>query len=119
MGFHEILKWMVDGVKGGYAGAIVGMDGISVQDYIKEGAACDLEAISVEYGKILGEVNKASEILKLGEVEEIDIASHGTKVLLRLITPEYFIAFILTPSGNTGKGRYFLKKAASKAGTEL
>jgi hypothetical protein len=42
--FHEILKEMVNGVEGGYAGTLVGMDGISVDHYVSEGATCDVEA---------------------------------------------------------------------------
>jgi predicted regulator of Ras-like GTPase activity (Roadblock/LC7/MglB family) len=105
--FHEILKEMVNGVEGGYAGTLVGMDGISVDHYVSEGATCDVEAVGVEYGRIIDEIKKATEVLNLGEVEDIAIASH------------YFLALALSPGGNTGKARYFLKKAARKTGKEL
>jgi predicted regulator of Ras-like GTPase activity (Roadblock/LC7/MglB family) len=117
--FHEILKEMVDGVEGGYAGTLVGMDGVSVEQYISEGATCDVEAVGVEYGRIIDEINKVSEILNLGEVDDIAIASHGTKILLQLVTGEYFLALALSPGGNMGKARYFLRKAARKTGKEL
>jgi predicted regulator of Ras-like GTPase activity (Roadblock/LC7/MglB family) len=117
--FHEILKEMVNGVEGGYAGTLVGMDGISVDHYVSEGATCDVEAVGVEYGRIIDEIKKATEVLNLGEVEDIAIASHGTKILLQLVTREYFLALALSPGGNTGKARYFLKKAARKTGKEL
>lgn len=110
---------MVDGVEGGYAGALAGMDGISVDHYISEGATCDVEVVSVEYGKIIDEIRKASEVLHLGEVEDVAITSHSTKILLQPVTEEYFLAFALSPDGNTGKARYFLGKAARKMGKEL
>ena len=119
MAFLDILKELVDNVSGGFAGTIMGVDGISVQDYVKEGSSCDLETIGVEYGNIVGEIKKASEVLNLGEVEEVVISSHGVKVLLRLVNKEYFVAFVLTPEGNLGKARYLLKKAANTARREL
>jgi predicted regulator of Ras-like GTPase activity (Roadblock/LC7/MglB family) len=117
--FHEILKEMVDRVEGGYAATLVGMDGISVDHYIRTGETCDVEAVCVEYGKIIDEIRKASEVLKLGEVEDVVIASHGIKILLHFVTDEYFLAFVLKSEGNTGKARYFLGRAASKTGKEL
>jgi predicted regulator of Ras-like GTPase activity (Roadblock/LC7/MglB family) len=119
VGFHEILKEMVDGVEGGYAGTLVGRDGISVDHYIREGATCDVEAVGVEYVRIIDEIKKASEMLKIGDVKDVAIASHGTKILLHPVTDEYFLAFALSPGGNTGKARYFLWKASRKAGKEL
>jgi predicted regulator of Ras-like GTPase activity (Roadblock/LC7/MglB family) len=52
-------------------------------------------------------------------VDDIAIASHGTKILLQLVTGEYFLALALSPGGNMGKARYFLRKAARKTGKEL
>jgi predicted regulator of Ras-like GTPase activity (Roadblock/LC7/MglB family) len=119
MAFLELVKGLVDGVKGGYAATIMGTDGISLQDYIIEGSGCDIESVGVEYGKIISEINKASEVLDLGGVEEVVITSEGMKVLLRLVTPEYFMAIILSPTGNSGKARYLLKKASIAAKVEL
>ena len=119
MSFQVILKNLIDSVKGGYAGTIMGLDGIPVQDYVSEGAGCDLESLGVEYGKIVGEIKKASAVLNLGDVEEVVISSHGMKVILRLATPEYFIALVLAPESNSGRARYLLKKTAKEVQKEL
>lgn len=119
MDFREILKEMVEGVEGGYAATLVGMDGIAVDQYITGGETCDVEAVCVEYGKIIDEIRKASEVLRLGEVEDVVIASRGTKILLHLVTDEYFLAFVLKPGGNAGKARFFLGRAARETGKEL
>ncbi len=119
MGFLELLKDLVGNVRGGYAATVMAMDGIAVQDYVSGEASCDLEALGVEYSSIIQEIMKASNVLNLGEVEEVVITSHGMKVLLRLATPEYFVALVLTPQGNSGKGRYLLKKTARMVALEL
>ncbi len=119
MGFREILKEVVDGIPGSYAGTLVAKDNMPVDQYVREGADCDVDTVCVEYGKIFDEIKKASKVLSLGSVEDVTITSHGTKVLLQLVTEEYFLALVLMPTCNAGKARYYLKKAARKAGREL
>lgn len=119
MDFLQILKDVVDPTRGGVAATLMGLDGIAVQDYKREGATCDLEALGVEYGKVMGEIRKASNILNLGDVEDLVISSEGLNVLLRLATPEYFVALVVAKGGNTGQGKFYLKKAAKRAGSGL
>lgn len=118
MSFLEILKEMVDGVEGGVAATVMGMDGISVQQYA--GAReYDVETVGVEYGKVIDEIKNASALLNLGEVEEVMVATAGKDVLLRMLTPEYYIAFVISHEANAGKARYLLRKAAVRARKEL
>lgn len=118
MSFLEILKEMVDGVEGGVAATVMGMDGISVQQYT--GAReYDVETVGVEYGKVIDEIKNASALLNLGEVEEVMVATAGKDVLLRMLTPEYYIAFVISHEANAGKARYLLRKAAVRARKEL
>ena len=119
MGFREILKDVVEAVPGSYAGTLVAKDNMPVDKYVREGADCDVETVCVEYGKIFDEIKQASQVLSLGSVEDVTITSHGTKVLLQLVTDEYFLALILMPTCNAGKARYYLKRAAGRAGREL
>ena len=51
MSFLDVLKELVDGVDGGVAATLMGMDGIAVEQYIKAGG-CDVETVGVEYGKV-------------------------------------------------------------------
>jgi|GEM_PF-1134928 len=113
MGFLEILKEMVDNVKGGVAGTVMAKDGIAIQNYVKDKAAYDVDSVGVEYGRILEETKNASSMLKLGEVEELSVAAEGSTVIMRLINKDYFIAIVLGPGGNFGKARYYLKRAAA------
>ena len=119
MTFLDILKEMVDGLDGADAGTVMGMDGISVQDYVREGIDCDLETIGVEYGKLIDEIKKASEVLSLGDVEEVIISLKDKRILLRPATPEYFVALVIAGDSNVGKARYRLKRAVVKAREEL
>jgi hypothetical protein len=39
--------------------------------------------------------------------------------LIRLVSPDYFLALTLKPDGNHGKGRYVLRITAPKVRAEL
>jgi len=117
--FRKILKDMVEGVRGGYAGTIMEKDGITVEDYVKEGVAFDIETLGVEYGKVLDEIRRASKVLNLGPVEEILISSGSNNIILRYATPDYFLVFALSGRTLLGSARHLLKKAARSAKEEL
>lgn len=118
MSFLDTLKELVEGVNGGIAATLMGMDGLSVQQYAGR-AEYDVDTVGVEYGKVIDEIKNASTLLNLGSVEEVIVSTAGIDVLLRMITPEYYIAFVVAKTANTGKARYLLRKAAVKAKEEL
>lgn len=117
MDFLEILKELVEGVQGGIAATIMGMDGLTIQQYASNDY--DVETVGVEYGKVIEEIKHASKVLNLGTVEDIIVATAGGKLILKMITPEYYIAFVLAETANTGKARYLLNKASARADKEL
>ena len=119
MGFNEIMMEMVESVEGGVAGTVMATDGIPLGQYIKPGNQCAMDVMGVEYSNVLMEIKKAAEVLELGEVEEITIASHGTNVAIRLLSHEYFVAFILSNKTIIGKARFKLRLATQKSLVEL
>lgn len=118
MSFLEIVRELVAGLPGGIAATIMGMDGLPIQQYAASGEY-DVETVGVEYGKVIDEIKHASTLLNLGEVDEVMINTMGADVLLKMVTPEYYIAFVINKSANIGKARYLIRKAALKAGKEL
>ncbi len=116
--FREILKGLVEGVDGGMAATLMGIDGISVEQYMKAGGY-DVETVGVEYGKVIDEIRKASSLLDLGNVEEVMVATVSSDLLLRMATQDYYIAFVVGHGSNVGKARYLLRKAAEAASCEL
>lgn len=118
MPFIDFLKELVDGVDGGVAATLMGMDGIAVEQYIRAGGY-DVETVGVEYGKVIEAIKNASGLLDLGTVEEVMVATQTSDILLRMATPEYYIAFVLGHNSNIGKARYLARKAAERAAEEL
>lgn len=119
MAFREILEEVVASIGGSIAATLMGTDGIAVAQNIREGQLFDVEGLGAEYSKVVDEVKRASAVLNFGDVEEVVVSTPSMDVILRLVTPEYYIAFIVKNSANLGKARYFLKKAASKAIKEI
>lgn len=117
--FKEPLQKIVDNVEGGIAGLVMGFDGIAVESYTREGHKIDINTVGMELSFILTQVKKAAEILDVGLLNEISIKAEKLTVVIRLLSPQYFVAVALTPEGNFGKGRYLMRIVAPKMQAEL
>ncbi len=129
MDFEDILKDLVSVAPGAVAATLMGMDGIPLACFPANGdgedtGGNDIEPIGVEYGKILGEIVKASEVLRLGKLRDVtlnleDVNLEDVVVLMRLVTPEYFIALLLENAAMVGKARFVMKSSVMKARKQI
>lgn len=117
--FQDALKKIVDHVDGGIAGLVMGFDGISLDQYTREGHKIEVTTVGMEFSFILTQVRRAAELLQLGDALEVTIKAEKLTVVIRLISAEYFLAIALSPEGNFGKARYLLRVAAPKLQSEL
>lgn len=113
MSFSEVLKGTVDKVDGAVSAMIISTDGISVQEYAKE-KIVDLTDLSAEASAMIKDISLAAENLGLGEAKEFSIISDRCGIIMRKINPDYYLALIIKPEGNYGKGRFILKTAIPK-----
>lgn len=113
MSFREILREVTDSVKGSRGAAVVGMDGITVEEYAGEPGA-DLQSLGAEYGNILKEVRQASMSLRMGGWGELAVTAESGDIILRKINDDYFIALLLSPRANLGQGRFAARIAAGR-----
>ena len=109
--FAETLKKVVDNVEGGIAAVIMGLDGISVDTYIKLADRVDVNTVAMEFSFILSQVRKAGESLAVGSLEELSVKAQRLLLVCRMISPQYFVAIVLAPEGNFGKARYLARMA--------
>jgi len=107
--FAETLKKVVDNVEGGIAAVIMGLDGISVDTYIKLADRVDVNTVAMEFSFILSQVRKAGESLAVGSLEELSVKAQRLLLVCRMISPQYFIAIVMAPEGNFGKARYLAR----------
>jgi len=118
MSFAEVLKDITDDVKGAMGAVVVGMDGIIVEEYLRE-SGVDFQSIGAEYGNILKEVQTASDSLRLGAAKELAVLTDSSDVIIRKINKDYFVAMMLSTGGNFGKGRFMVRKAVNRLAKEF
>jgi predicted regulator of Ras-like GTPase activity (Roadblock/LC7/MglB family) len=113
MSFSEVLKDTVDKVDGAVSAMIIASDGISVQEYTQE-KLVDLTGLSAEASAMIRDISLAADNLGLGEAREFSIISDRCGIIMRKINPDYYLALVIKPDGNYGKGRFVLKTAVPK-----
>jgi len=114
MSMKAVLKEMVECVDGGLGVVVIGYDGISIDEYIKEDAPVDLQLLAVEYATVLKEIRKAVDVLNTGKMEEVSINTDVSRVVIRVLNDDLFIVFAIENSGNYGKGRFILRCRAPR-----
>jgi predicted regulator of Ras-like GTPase activity (Roadblock/LC7/MglB family) len=113
MSFLEVLKETVDKVDGAVSAMIIASDGISVQEYAQE-KLVDLTGLSAEASAMIRDIGLAADNLGLGEAREFSIISDRCGIIMRKINSDYYLALVIKPDGNYGKGRFILKTAVPK-----
>lgn len=118
MSFSEILKEAVEKVDGAVSAMIIGSDGISVQEYAPE-KLVDLTGLSAEASAMIKDISTAADNLRLGEAMEFSIISERCGIIMRKINSDYYVALVIRPEGNYGKGRFILKTVIPKLEEEF
>ena len=113
MNFIDVLKDAVDKVEGAVSAMIIASDGIAVEEYVSENII-DLTGLGAEASAMIRDVGLAAENLGLGEAREFSIMSDKCGIIMRKINEDYYIALIVKPEGNYGKGRFVLKTTVPK-----
>jgi len=110
--FVDLLKGIVEETGGGIGAVLMGYDGIAIDQYFQPVDGVDLQLVAVEYANILKEIKKTVDILNTGKMEEVSIKTSRFHVIIRMLSPDYFVALTLSAEGNFGKGRYLLLRDA-------
>lgn len=117
--FTEILQRIVEETGGAVGAVLMGYDGIAIDQFFNPDETIDLQMIAIEYANVLKEIRKTAEILNMGEMEEVSIRTEQLITIIRIVTPEYFVALALSRDGNFGKARYLLTRETGTLKQEL
>lgn len=118
MSFKEVLKESVERVDGAVSAMIVGIDGMTVEEYALE-KLINLEELSAEASQMMKNIASAAEGLGLGEAREFSIISDLCSIVMRKINDDYYISMIIKPGGNFGKCRFVLRNTVSRLKDEF
>jgi len=122
MTFREILTGIVDGTPGALAGAIMGADGIAIEEYGKSTSTLELTAVAIEFQRVLEQARKVSGALyREGErgLEELILVTSEHQLYFREIDDEYFMVVALDPTGVLGKARYSVRNVLDELRSQL
>lgn len=109
MSLRDTLTEIVKNVEGGIAAIIMAYDGIPIDEVVVTQTEFDLQLLTVEYATVLKEIKRAVEVIKVGEMEEVSIATGQVRVAMRVLNDELFLVLVMSKDGNFGKGRYLLR----------
>ena len=109
MTFDEILRTIVDQCGGGIGAALMGNDGIPIEEYSAD-TSVEVGTAGVEFGRILMDIRKASDALAGGAVDETIIRMARFTLIFQPIDDENFLVLALAPDGNLGKARYLIRR---------
>ena len=114
-----MLKKVVDNVDGGIAAVIMGLDGIPVETYVRLNDRIDVNTVAMEFSFILSQVRKAGDSLQVGSLEELSVKAQRLVLICRMISPQYFVAIVVSADGNFGKARYMARISAPTLASAL
>jgi predicted regulator of Ras-like GTPase activity (Roadblock/LC7/MglB family) len=106
--FEDVLNNIVERSDGVQGVVIMGMDGIAIGERLVD-PECTIQTVGIEYAMAIKSIQKASQSLSAGLVQEVFINTQSSIFILRLITDDYFIAVAMVPEGNHGKTRYLMR----------
>jgi predicted regulator of Ras-like GTPase activity (Roadblock/LC7/MglB family) len=115
MNFVALLREIVDGCGGGIGAALMGNDGIPIEQVGASAApasplADDIGTAGTEFGRILEEIRKASDAVAGGAVLEATIVLARVILVFRSVDDDTFLVLALAPDGNLGKARYLIRR---------
>lgn len=118
MSLMESLRRIINNLDDALGVALVGMDGIVVEEH-KRDSLLDLTALAAEFSGSLRQVEGATEGLHFGQTQELSILGEKGLIIIRKVNPEYFILLVIHSEGNFGKGRYLLRREMAELEKEL
>ena len=108
--FRESIEKLLNGIEGAVSCALMGFDGITVDISSKEAAAG---------GPDIQTARRTLESVDAGALEEFTLRTDKMTLVVRLLTPEYFLACAILPTGNLGKARYLMRLSAPALRADL
>jgi predicted regulator of Ras-like GTPase activity (Roadblock/LC7/MglB family) len=106
----SVLQKAVESVDGAIGAALIGDDGIAIDQFTTK-ADFDITAAGAEYSTIISSARKASQSFGLGKTTEVLISTEKATMIMMMVGAGYFVTLALNLDGNLGRGRLELKKS--------
>ncbi|HVV48410.1 MAG TPA: hypothetical protein VHO06_02015 [Polyangia bacterium] len=112
--FRDSIEKLLDKIEGGVSCVLMGFDGITVDSCAKPAAAGapDIQTLSMEFAHLIAQARRTLESVDAGALEEFTLRTDKLTLVVRILTPEYFLACAVLPSGSLGRARYLMRLTA-------
>jgi predicted regulator of Ras-like GTPase activity (Roadblock/LC7/MglB family) len=117
--FRESIEKLLNGIEGGVSCVLMGFDGIMVDTYSRAPTGIvgtdgtpDIQTLMMEFAHLISQARRTLESVGAGALEEFTLRTEKMTLVVRLLTPEYFLACAILPTGNLGKARYLMRLTA-------
>jgi len=114
MTFRDIIEDMHRNDPGVMSGALVGSDGLTVEEWHAAGDDQDLSALCAETAQFFRESDRIATENGLGEGREASLAGDRGRVFIHRVTADYLLTVVTTPAAIPGKCRFLLRQAARR-----
>ena len=98
---------------------------LTMEQFLEEGGLSQvfntlLDRVSVsEFGRILGDMTKASDSLGTGPVREAVLSLARATLIFHAVDEDLILVLALRPDGNLGKARYLIRRNLPQLRAEL
>ncbi len=107
--FDLELKTVLSFLDGAKAILIMGYDGIVVESASKEEDEY-FQDLTIELGQIVKNIGELSKNTNVGALHEMILNFGQSKILLKSIHQDYFVALLLSKDENVGKSQFALQR---------
>jgi predicted regulator of Ras-like GTPase activity (Roadblock/LC7/MglB family) len=110
--FRDALSTVIQKTEGATCALIMGMDGIAVEKVVlPEGDDSNMDVAAAEVTSLVRGAMRAGGDIGLGGLRELVVAFENTRLIARLLTPEYFVVLAIRSDGNLGRQIFEHRKA--------
>jgi len=120
--FRENIRKLVERVDGCVAAILMGFDGITVDSHAKVGFDTelpDIQTMAMEFAHLIAQARRTLQSLDAGALEEFSFRTEAITLIVRVLTPEYFLACAVLPTSHVGKARFLMRVTAPALRTDL
>jgi len=106
----EVLDSLVRRIEGCDAAAVVGMDGMAIEQRAPA-LSLNLEQISAEHTSLLKGALSARRESETGDPSELILLTDRHQFIARLLARDYFLLLVLRPGASLGRARFEARRA--------
>jgi predicted regulator of Ras-like GTPase activity (Roadblock/LC7/MglB family) len=117
--FAAILQQIVERVPGATGAVFADWDGEAVGEFALDLPQLEIQIVGAQWGIVLTDVQRAFERARLGLAEELIIACERGSMVVRQVTPQYYVVLAVSRDGHLAKAMDELGRGVAALRAEM